>query len=90
MDPVHQFHAGIKNPGLFMVEPYQPGKIPVVMVHGLASNPLSWLDLANDLRAIPGFSDRFQIWGFRYSTGRPFLESATRLPQDLYRADRYD
>ena len=76
----------IKNPGLFMVEPYQPGKIPVVMVHGLASNPLSWLDLANDLRAIPGFSDRFQIWGFRYSTGRPFLESAARLRQDLYRA----
>lgn len=76
----------IKNPGLFMVEPYQPGKIPVVMVHGLASNPLSWLDLANDLRAIPGFSDRFQVWGFRYSTGRPFLESATRLRQDLYRA----
>ncbi|MBX9788533.1 MAG: alpha/beta fold hydrolase [Pirellulales bacterium] len=76
----------IRNPGLFMVEPYQPGKIPVIMVHGLASNPLSWLDLANDLRAIPGFCDHFQIWGFRYATGRPFLESAARLRSDLYRA----
>lgn len=72
--------------GLFMVEPYQPGKIPVVMVHGLISSPMSWIDLANDLRATPGFSDRFQLWGFRYATGRPFLASAAHLRRDLYRA----
>jgi pimeloyl-ACP methyl ester carboxylesterase len=69
-----------------MLEPYQPGKIPVVMVHGLLSSPTSWIDLANDLRAAPGFTEHFQLWGFRYATGKPFLESAARMRRDLYRA----
>lgn len=72
--------------GLFFLEPYQRGKIPVVLVHGVLSNPVAWVDLANDLRAMPGFSSRYQIWAFRYATGTPFLASASRLRQDLYRA----
>lgn len=72
--------------GLFFLEPYQPGKIPVVMVHGLLSNPIAWVDMANDLRATPGFSERFQLWAFRYDTGDPFLASASRLRYDLDRA----
>jgi pimeloyl-ACP methyl ester carboxylesterase len=71
---------------LFFLEPYQPGKIPVVFIHGILSNPAAWIDLANDLRAAPGFADRFQIWGFRYATQAPFLEAASRLRRDLYRA----
>jgi hypothetical protein len=72
--------------GLFFIEPYQPGKMPVVMVHGLLSNPIAWVDMANDLRAVPGFNDRFQLWAFRYDTGDPFLTSASRLRHDLDRA----
>ena len=30
-----------KRAGIYMFEPYQPGKIPVVMVHGLLSSPLT-------------------------------------------------
>src|SRR5262249_17201240 len=37
--------------GIYMLEPYQPGKIPVLMVHGLLSSPLTWAPLFNDLRA---------------------------------------
>jgi pimeloyl-ACP methyl ester carboxylesterase len=72
--------------GLFFLEPYQAGKIPVVLVHGLLSNPAAWIDLANDLRAAPGFAEHFQLWGFRYATGGPFLESASLLRKDLSRA----
>jgi pimeloyl-ACP methyl ester carboxylesterase len=71
---------------LFFLEPYQCGKIPVVLVHGLLSNPAAWVDMANDLRATPGFAERFQLWGFRYATGDPFLEAASRLRRDLHRA----
>ena len=70
--------------GLFLIEPYQRGKIPVVFVHGLLSNPATWVDLANDLRAVPGFTDRYQIWAFRYATGGPFLEAAAILRRDLH------
>src|SRR5690606_20190718 len=54
--------------GLLFLEPYQAGKIPLIYVHGLLSGPESGADLANDLRAIPGLPDHYQIWMFRYAT----------------------
>ena len=68
---------------LRMIEPYQPGKIPVVLVHGLASSPVTWSDLENDLRAQPAIMARYQIWVFRYDTGDPFLTSAAELRRQL-------
>jgi pimeloyl-ACP methyl ester carboxylesterase len=69
--------------GLYMREPFQPGKIPVVFVHGLAADPLTWAQLENDLRAEPAIFHRFQFCFFRYDTGDPFLTSAARLRQQL-------
>jgi pimeloyl-ACP methyl ester carboxylesterase len=69
--------------GLHMREPFQPGKIPVVFVHGLASDPLTWAQLENDLRAQPALFNRYQFWFFRYDTGNPFLASAARLRHQL-------
>ena len=48
--------------GLYLVEPYQPGKIPVVLVHGLLSSPLTWAPLFNDLMADPKLRQRYQFW----------------------------
>jgi pimeloyl-ACP methyl ester carboxylesterase len=72
-----------QDQGLYMAEPYQPGKIPVVFVHGLASSPLAWAHLANELRPQSWFSERYQIWSFRYDTGAPFLSSAAQLRDHL-------
>lgn len=69
--------------GLHMREPFQPGKIPVVFVHGLASDPLTWAQLENDLRAQPAIFARYQFWFFRYDTGDPFLPSAALLRRQL-------
>ncbi len=69
--------------GLFMLEPYQPGKIPVVFVHGLLSEPSTWSDLANELRNRPGFDQRYQWWAFQYASGEPFLASAEVLRSQL-------
>lgn len=67
------------QPRLRFVEPYQPGKIPVVFVHGLLSDPLTWVDMAADLRDADWFPERYQIWAFRYPTGAPFVKSAADL-----------
>jgi pimeloyl-ACP methyl ester carboxylesterase len=72
-----------ENSGLFMIEPYQPGKIPVVFVHGLLSDPFTWVNLANEIRARPDLIERYQIWGFEYATGEPFLKSAAVLRRQL-------
>jgi pimeloyl-ACP methyl ester carboxylesterase len=69
--------------GVYMLEPYQPGKIPVVLVHGLLSSPLTWAPLFNDLRADPVLRERYQFWVFFYPTGNPFLVSAAGLRQSL-------
>jgi pimeloyl-ACP methyl ester carboxylesterase len=72
---------GIK--GLYMVEPYDPNRIPVVMVHGLWSSPTTWMEMFNDLRAFPDVRSRFQFWFFLYPTGQPFWVSAAQLRDTL-------
>jgi pimeloyl-ACP methyl ester carboxylesterase len=69
--------------GLYMLQPYQPGKIPVVLVHGLASSPLTWNDLIGDLRSDPAFRERYQLWLFTYPTGVGFLRNAALLREQL-------
>ncbi|HEX4131841.1 MAG TPA: alpha/beta fold hydrolase [Pirellulales bacterium] len=71
--------------GLYMLEPYRPGKIPVVMVHGLWSSPLTWTEMFNDLRSVPEIRDHYQIWYYMYPSGQPFWTSATRMRQELAR-----
>jgi pimeloyl-ACP methyl ester carboxylesterase len=71
------------RPQLLMMEPYQRGKIPVVFIHGLLSDPTTWLDTVNELRAHPGFCRQYQVWYFRYPTGSPILESAAALREQL-------
>jgi pimeloyl-ACP methyl ester carboxylesterase len=74
-----------EDAGLFMMKPYQPGKIPLVFVHGLLSDPLTWANLANEIEAQPDLLARYQIWGFEYATGGPFLGSAAALRGQLQR-----
>lgn len=73
----------LETTGLFLMEPYDPEKIPVVLVHGLYSSPATWLELSSALSADPELSARFQIWYFIYPTGLPIPGSAKRLRESL-------
>jgi len=76
--------AGVeKNRGLYMLEPYDPNRIPVLMVHGLWSSPRTWMDMFNDLRSFPEIRQRYQFWFYLYPSGQPFWLSATQLRNDL-------
>lgn len=68
---------------LYMLEPFQRGKVPLVLVHGLNSSPLTWDDLIGGLRMTPGFLDHYQIFVFIYPTGMTFLRSAAVLRHSL-------
>ena len=70
--------------GLYMIEPYDPDRIPVLMVHGLWSSPLTWMDMFNDLRSFPEIRERYQFWFYLYPSGQPFWLSATQLRSDLF------
>jgi len=69
--------------GLYMVQPYESGKIPVLMVHGLWSSPMTWMEMFNDLRSQPAIRERYQFWFYLYPTALPFWQSAARLRRDL-------
>ena len=75
-------NAGDVN-GLFMLHPYHPNMIPVVFVHGTASSPARWAEMANELLGDPAISSRYQLWFFIYNSGNPIALSAMRLRESL-------
>ena len=82
------FANGVTRPHLEMLEPHQPGRTPVVFIHGLASDEGTWFDMINELRAWPEFHRHFEPWVFHYPTGTAFLQSSAALRQQLRAAVR--
>jgi pimeloyl-ACP methyl ester carboxylesterase len=74
--------------GLSLLRPYARGKIPVVFVHGLWSNPWSWSPMIISLEADPALRDRYQFWTFGYSTGDPVPYSASLMRSNLEQVRR--
>ena len=66
-------------PHLYMLEPYNPKKKVIVLVHGLASSPEAWIRLTNDVMGDPVLRDHFQVWQVFYSTNMPILESRFQI-----------
>ncbi len=90
--------AGLTRPdrylervGIYMHQPYDPDRIPVLFVHGLRSSPITWRDTLNDLMADLEIRRRCQFWMFLYPTGLPFPAAAAELRQALKEVrDYYD
>jgi pimeloyl-ACP methyl ester carboxylesterase len=74
--------------GLSLLRPYTRGRIPVVFIHGLWSNPWSWDRMIAELEADASLDDRYQFWTFGYSTGDPIPHSASLLRRDLQEVRR--
>jgi pimeloyl-ACP methyl ester carboxylesterase len=81
------FDSNFERPGLesglYMLRPYEQGRIPVVFVHGLASSPRAWVQTINELQNDPSIAARYQFWMFLYPTGQPIPGSADRLRRSL-------
>ena len=71
------------KPKLLFMEPYQRGKIPLVLIDGLYSDPNTWVDAVNELWRGPDIYRQYQIWCYRYPTGGAVLESAAKLREQL-------
>ena len=88
------FHSMIRpahmerKPQIYLIDPYDPHKIPVLMVHGLQSTPVAFLRLVNVFRQDPEIRKHFQVWHFHYATGTPLLVNALTLREELARTVR--
>lgn len=72
--------------GIFFMEPYRPGRIPVVLVHGTASSPVRWAELINELQNDQRLWGHYQFWLYTYNTGNPVFYSAGILAEGLRNA----
>lgn len=66
-------------PHLYMLEPYNPNKKVIILVHGLASSPEAWVRLTNDIMGDPVLREHYQVWQVFYSTNMPILESRFQI-----------
>jgi hypothetical protein len=71
--------------GLYILEPYDPDRIPIVFIHGLLSIPQMWRPTINAIDSDPELRGHFQFWVFAYPTGNPILLSALQLRENLTR-----
>ncbi len=78
-----------KVSGLYMVQPYDPDRIPVLMVHGVWSSPMTWMEMFNDLQADSEIRRKYQFWFYLYPTGEPLAFSAAKLREELQKV-RHD
>jgi hypothetical protein len=66
------YHQIIKS-DVYQMQPYAPGRVPVVLIHGTFSTPTWWAEMANSLQSAPAINS-----GITFTTaGNP---SSSRRP----------
>lgn len=65
------------------MEPYNPQKTVVLVIHGLMDTPVTWVPLLNDLRGDKDIRHNYQFWFYSYPSGYPYPYSAAVLRREL-------
>ena len=65
------------------MEPYNPNKTVVLVIHGLMDTPATWVPMLNDLRSDKEIRRNYQFWFYSYPSGYPYPYSALILRQEL-------
>ena len=65
------------------LEPYNPNKTVLLVIHGLMDTPATWVPLLNDLRGDKDMRRSYQFWFYSYPSGYPYPYSALILRQEL-------
>ncbi len=73
----------LAHAGAYALDPYQPGKIPFVVVEGLWSSPALWMRMLDSLRADPRLRASYQFWVVLYPSGYPLPVAALSLRRSL-------
>lgn len=80
-----------KDSGIYLLEPYDPDRIPILLSHGLVSAPIIWREIVPELMSEPDIAQNYQILAFRYPTSYAIAESAEFQRNQLKKLrERYD
>ena len=65
------------------LQPYDPNKTVILVVHGLMDTPATWTPMINTLRGDEEIRRNYQFWFFSYPSGYPYPYSAAILRREL-------
>lgn len=74
---------GIVRPQVQLMQPYDPERGIVVMLHGLASSPEAWVNVANEVLGDETLRQHYQIWQVYYPTNAPLALNRHAIEQAL-------
>jgi pimeloyl-ACP methyl ester carboxylesterase len=70
------------------LEPYNPNKTVLLVIHGLMDTPATWIPMLNELRGDKDIRRNYQFWFFSYPSGYPYPYSAAILRHELDAIDK--
>jgi pimeloyl-ACP methyl ester carboxylesterase len=65
------------------LQPYDPNKVVVLVIHGLMDTPATWTPMLNRLRGYEEIRRNYQFWFYSYPSGYPYPYSAAILRHEL-------
>ena len=72
------------EPRVYLTQPYDPEKRIVILVHGLASSPEAWVNLANELLGDDELRRHYQVWQVFYPTNIGIFASRQSIDAALH------
>lgn len=72
-----------ESPHVYMLQPYDPNRRIIVMLHGLASSPEAWINVANEILGDEQLRQNYQIWQVYYPTNLPIPFNNAQIRQAL-------
>jgi hypothetical protein len=75
LDPEKYAHTA----AIERLQPYDPDKTVVLVIHGLKDSQATWAPMINKLRGDPVIRKHYQFWFYSYPTGYPFPYSAANF-----------
>jgi len=89
-DPKKYELARLLNPAKYAetasisrLQPYDPNKTVVLVIHGLMDSQATWTPMLNRLRGDPDIRRNYQFWFYSYPSGYPYPYSASILRHEL-------
>lgn len=71
------------KPRIYLNQPFDPNKRVIVLVHGLASSPEAWVNLANEILGDEALRKHYQLWQVFYPTNIGILSNRAAIASAL-------
>lgn len=73
----------LEKPRVYLMQPYDPKRRVIIMLHGLASSPEAWINVANEVLGDEALRKNFQIWQVYYPTNAPLAFNQHAIRQAI-------